>query len=179
MVTILYIYNPNRSNCFWGKPKVSIQSLLGTILDWQDMSLMAPKHSSYGTGFKIATLETFLFKKIADYKRSLAIRARPIFKDSGSLVLDFLGGSRTEEKIYAMIIQKTGCPHVGPLGASAVPLCPLVLSLDTARQNLKANLPSKRARPGEGENHPNQRKRRRNVRMTARMRKREMGLAQS
>jgi hypothetical protein len=60
--------------------------------------------------------------------------------------------------MYQMILRKTGCPCIGPLGASSVvpPLSMLVLSLDTVRRNHKANLPSKRVRPGEGENHPNQ-----------------------
>jgi hypothetical protein len=179
--TTLHVYNPDRSNRFWGKPKVSIESVLGTILDRQDMSLTARKHSSYGTGFKIAASETFIFKKIADYKRGLPVRAMPrgsvpVFRDIESLVLDFCGGSHQEQRIYRMILWKTDCPRVGPLGASVVPLCPSVLTLDTAKRNPKANLPSKRARPGEGENHPNQRKRRRNVRMTARKRKREMGV---
>ena len=75
--TTLHVYNPDRSNCFWGKSKVSIESVLGTILDRQDMSLTACKHSSYGTGFKIAASGTFIFKKIVDYKRGLPVRAMP------------------------------------------------------------------------------------------------------
>jgi hypothetical protein len=43
---LLHVYNPNRSNRFWGKPKVSTKSVLGTILDRQDMSLTARKHIS-------------------------------------------------------------------------------------------------------------------------------------
>jgi hypothetical protein len=152
--TTLHVYNPN-------KPKVSIESVLGTILDRQDMSLTARKHSSYGTGFKIAASETFIFKKIADYERGLPVRAMsrgsvPVFRDIGLLVLDFCGGSHQEQQIYRMILWKTDCPRLGPLGASVVPLCPSVLTLDTVRRNPKANLPSKSARPGEGENHPNQ-----------------------
>jgi hypothetical protein len=73
MATTLHVYNPNRSNRFCGKPKVSIESVLGTILDRQDMSLTACKQSSYRTGFKIAASKTFIFKKIADYKRGLQV----------------------------------------------------------------------------------------------------------
>jgi hypothetical protein len=53
-----------------------------------------------------------------------------------------------------------------------------VLSLDTARQNLTANLPGNRAQPGEDKNHPNQRKRHCTVWMTALKGKHKMGVTE-
>jgi hypothetical protein len=65
--TNLYVVAPDRKKRMFGNMRgVSMESVLRTVLDPQDMSLQAYQHSDYGPGFKIAQQRTcsFLMKRI-------------------------------------------------------------------------------------------------------------------
>eukprot|EP00978_Attheya_sp_CCMP212_P032005 scaffold123043_cov31-Attheya_sp.AAC.1 len=59
-----------------------------------------------------------------------------------------------------MVLKKIKCPVVAIRGKAAWPLMPSCASVDAVKHNLKADVRSKKARAAEGENHPDQRNRR-------------------
>lgn len=147
--------------------------MLETRLDVKSMSLTAFKHSGFGEGFKMEHHQLFVFNKKADQQRDLPKTKRPtgsieILRDLRSHILEFVFGKKPKKKadktkweVVEAILQKLDHPLVGPIGRHIAMFAPACINLDTAKRNPKENLPSKRARPGEGKNHPDQRKRRR------------------
>jgi hypothetical protein len=177
--TTLQVWEPYRSNRFWGRSIVSLESVLETILDSQDLSLTARKHSLYGSGFKIKKSEMLIFLTKDDYKRKLPVKRRPkglveTSTDFGGLVAEFCGWKHAE--VASMVLKKIECPVVAIRGKAALPLLPSCASLDAAKRNPKADVRSKKARAAEGENHPDQRKGRKLSRQVGRKHKLQLGI---
>jgi hypothetical protein len=70
---ILHTFDPDRSNRVWGKLRVSKESVLKTVLDQQDMSLMAFKHSGFATGFKLSQDDMVFFDEKKEQQKKLPI----------------------------------------------------------------------------------------------------------
>jgi hypothetical protein len=119
----------------------------------------------------------FLTKK--DHERKIPVKKRPAglvetSRDFGVLVSDFCGWKNAE--VASMVLKKIKCPVVSIRGKAALPLLPSCASLDAAKRNPKADVRSKKARAAEGENHPDQRKRRKLSRQVGRKRKLQSGI---
>ena len=149
--TTVHVYEPDRSNRFWGKSRVSLESVLGTILDPQDMSLTARKHNGFGSGFKVKALERLIFKENADYKHALPVRAMPrgvvsVFRNIGMMTTDFLGEicfyPRSKDPFCFESPRHGYCMDSEQQGASAKRIIenagghkkPITSALDTLRQ---------------------------------------------
>jgi hypothetical protein len=189
--TTLHTFDPDRSNRVWGKLRVSKESVLETILDEQDMSLMAFKHSGYATGFKMSQDGMFVFHQKKEQQKKLPAIERPkgaaeTTRDFGSLINQFIFGEQTKKRRKeteetrmdarkrrrtTVFLKHAGCPLFGPVGTTIAAFAPSCIRVDTAEGNRKADIPSKKARPGEGLNDKGQRKRRRLVRLTAKKNK--------
>ena len=75
-------------------------------------------------------------------------------------------------------LRKSGVPLIAPIGTNIALIAPSCESLDTAKRNPKQDLMSRKARPGEGKNHKDQRNRRRLVRIGTRKHKMQLELLQ-
>jgi hypothetical protein len=207
--TTLKTFMPDRTNRVYGKLRVSKESVLETRLDdVGGMSLTAFKHSGYGKGFRIEAADMYIFEKQKDQQRPLPKTKAPsgsipLSRDIGSSILDFIGdtfdnsrkkkqGEKRKRTAATQGLEKTlkraeiekalrdcGVPLVAPVGVNIVQFVPSCSSLDTATRNPKQHLRSKKARPGEGKNHKDQRNRRRLVRLVKRKQKLQLELLQN
>jgi hypothetical protein len=129
--------------------------VLRTSLRQQDLSLVAPKHSDYGSGAIILQANMFLFGTLEDVKRAMPKKKEPqgtipAVRYFEPLFKAFIGKRHQtnnplgykNEKTLSMVIRKTGVPLVGLRSRTIESLQPACQSINLARQNPKENLPS-------------------------------------
>jgi hypothetical protein len=164
--TVMKAFMPDRANRFWGKLRLSKESVLETRLDVQDMSLTAFKHSDFGKGFRIEAYDMIVYDNEADRKKAIPKTKRSsgavnYTRNLGAYILDFVSPSeparsqakrkkpnpnqdRTEQTKMLEVLRQTGCPLVGPRGQTILPFTPSCASLDAAKRNPKQHFESKK-----------------------------------
>jgi hypothetical protein len=149
-------YTPNRDNRFWGGFRdASKESVLRTTLNQQDLSLVARKHSDYGSGAIILQSNMFLFRRLEDSKRAMPKKKEPRGAASAvtyfePLLRAFIGKRHPADnplgyknaKTLSLVLRKTGVPLVGLRGRTIESLRPACQNIIVARRNPKENLPS-------------------------------------
>lgn len=171
--TELHTYMPDRTNRLYAKCRDSFESVLYTKLLTSDLSLQCFKHSDIGTGFRIKQSAMYIFDNATDQKRVLPKTRGPagalvMTRDIGARILEYFGDQHQSET-YLMIMRKLdGFHEVGLVGTNLMRLAPRCSSFGFS-VNRKTHLSSKKARAGEGHNHPDQRQERKTSRMTQRL----------
>jgi hypothetical protein len=178
--TSLFVVAPDRKKRMYGNMRgVSMESVLRTVLDPQDMSLQAYQHSDYGEGFEIAQSNMFVFDEKNPSRKLPKIKTPAgsvvMVRCIANHIIGFLGFRSSD--LASMILYRIKCPIYASRTRALMKRIPRLLDekslLVRARKHRKEDLLSQKARGGEGANHPDQRLKRKFTRVEAKKQKHE------
>ena len=146
--TNLYVFAPDQKKRLFGNMRgVSIESVLWTVLDPQDMSLQAYQHSDFGPGFKIAQPNMFVFDEKNPSKKLPKIKI-----PTGSVVMmwcvadhivGFLGYRSSD--FATRILYRIKCPIYASRTRTMMTHIPQLLDTSRATKHPKEDLLSQKA----------------------------------
>jgi hypothetical protein len=170
----LYVIAPDRRKRMYGNVRgVSLESVLRTVLDPQDMSLTAYQHSDFGSGFKIEQSNMFVFDQKKPSTALPKVKSPPgaivMVRCIATHIIAFLGYQSSD--FATLILYRIKCPIYVSRTRSIMQRIPQLLEESRAKKHKKEELPSLKARAGEGANHPNQRFERKLTRVEAKKQK--------
>ncbi len=122
------------------------------------MSLQAYQHSDYGKGFEIAQSNMFVFDEKNPSRKLPKIKTPAgsvvMVRCIANHIIGFLGFRSSD--LASMILYRIKCPIYASRTCSMMQHMPRLLEESRAKKHKKEELPSLKARAGEGANHPNQ-----------------------
>jgi hypothetical protein len=157
--TLYVIVHDQRKRMYGNVRGMTLKSVLWTVLDPQDMmSLTAYQHSDFGSGFKIEHPNRFIFDQKKPSMALPKVKSPPgavvMVRCIANPIICFLGYQNY--RLDTPIICRTNCLIYASHTCAMMQRMPWLLEERRAKKHKKEELPSLKARAGEGANHSNQ-----------------------